>query len=57
MPEEQAFAVLVKIMFNYGHRNLFRCNFQNLHLMFFQLEKLMEVALCALCVNCDVCEM
>ena len=42
MPEETAFSVLVKIMYAYGHRNLFKANFQDLHLMFFQLEKLME---------------
>ena len=55
MPEEQAFAVLVKIMFNYGHRNMFRCKFQNLHLMFFQLERLMEVrGRVGLCVKGDV---
>ena len=44
MPEEQAFAVLVKIMFNYGHRNLFKSNFQVLHLMFYQLDRLMDVS-------------
>ena len=43
MPEEEAFAVLVKIMYNYGHRDVFKANFQNLHLMFYQLEKLIEV--------------
>ena len=43
MPEEQAFAVLVKIMYNYGHRDVFKANFQNLHLMFYQLERLIEV--------------
>ena len=43
MPEEEAFAVLVKIMYNYGHRDVFKANFQNLHLMFYQLDRLMEV--------------
>jgi len=43
MPEEQAFSVLVKIMYNYGHREVFMNNFQNLHLMFFQLGQLLEV--------------
>jgi len=43
MPEEQAFSVLVKIMYNYGHREVFMNNFQNLHLMFFQLCQLLEV--------------
>jgi len=46
MPEETAFSVLVKIMYTYGHRNLFKANFQDLHLMFFQLEKLMEASVC-----------
>ena len=53
IPEEQAFAVLVKIMFDYGHRNLFRSNFQKLHLIFFQLEKLIEVGVGCLRVKCD----
>ena len=44
MPEEQAFSVLVKIMYNYGHRDVFKANFQNLHLMFYQLDKLMDVS-------------
>jgi len=44
MPEEEAFSVMVKILFQYGHRELFRSNFQHLHLMFFQLDKLMEVS-------------
>lgn len=43
MPEEEAFAVLVKIMYNYGHRDVFKSNFQNLHLMFYQLDRLIEV--------------
>ena len=43
MPEEEAFAVLVKIMYNYGHRDVFKANFQNLHLMFYQLDRLLEV--------------
>ena len=43
MPEEQAFSVMVKIMYSYGHRDVFKANFKNLHLMFYQLERLMEV--------------
>ena len=43
MPEETAFSVLVKIMYNYGHRNLFKANFRDLHLMFYQLDRLLEV--------------
>lgn len=42
MPEEQAFVVLIKIMHDYGVRNLFRCTFEELHLRFFQLERLIE---------------
>jgi len=43
MPEEQAFCVLVKIMFEYGLRDLFRHSFEALHLKFYQLERLMQV--------------
>ncbi|TNM91874.1 hypothetical protein fugu_018886, partial [Takifugu bimaculatus] len=46
MPEEQAFSVLVKIMFDYGLRDLFKQNFEDLHCKFFQLEKLMQVCVC-----------
>ncbi|XP_013782185.1 rab GTPase-activating protein 1-like isoform X1 [Limulus polyphemus] len=42
MPEEQAFHVLVKIMFDYGVRDLFRNSFEELHLKFYQLERLLE---------------
>ncbi|XP_013410122.1 rab GTPase-activating protein 1-like isoform X2 [Lingula anatina] len=42
MPEEQAFAVLVKIMFDYGLRDLFKNSFDDLHLKFYQLERLMQ---------------
>lgn len=45
MPEEQAFSVLVKIMFDYGLRDLFKQNFEDLHCKFFQLERLMQVCL------------
>lgn len=44
MPEEQAFSVMVKILYNYKHRDLFKANFRNLHLMFYQLDKLLEVS-------------
>lgn len=43
MPEEQAFAVLVKMCFEYGVRDLFKQGFEELHLKFYQLERLMEV--------------
>uniref|UniRef100_K7GA62 Rab GTPase-activating protein 1-like n=1 Tax=Pelodiscus sinensis TaxID=13735 RepID=K7GA62_PELSI len=42
MPEEQAFCVLVKIMYNYGLRDLYKNNFEDLHCKFYQLEKLMQ---------------
>ncbi|XP_064648840.1 rab GTPase-activating protein 1-like isoform X3 [Lineus longissimus] len=42
MPEEQAFCVLVKVMFDYGQRELFRQGFEMLHLKFYQLERLMQ---------------
>lgn len=45
MPEEQAFCVLVKIMFEYKLRDLFKDSFEVLHLKFYQLDRLMEVIL------------
>lgn len=42
MPEEQAFCVFVCIMQHYGLRDLFRNNFDELYLKFFQLERLLE---------------
>ncbi|GAB6031470.1 hypothetical protein CHUAL_009238 [Chamberlinius hualienensis] len=42
MPEEQAFAVLTKIMFSYNLRSLFKDYFEALHLKLFQLEKLIQ---------------
>ncbi|XP_054717998.1 rab GTPase-activating protein 1-like [Uloborus diversus] len=42
MPEEQAFGVFMKIMFDYSTRDMFRNGFEQLHLKFFQLQKLME---------------
>ncbi|XP_019954085.2 rab GTPase-activating protein 1-like isoform X1 [Paralichthys olivaceus] len=42
MPEEQAFCVLVKIMYKYGLRALYKNNFEDLHCKFFQLERLMQ---------------
>ena len=44
MPEEQAFTVLVNIMFEYGLRELFKNNFEVLHLYFYQLDRLIEVS-------------
>ena len=43
MPEEQAFCVLVKIMFDYGMRDVYKQGFEELHLRFYQLERLMQV--------------
>jgi hypothetical protein len=42
MPEEQAFYLLVKIMFDYGFRDLYRDGFDNLHLSLYQLDKLVQ---------------
>ncbi|XP_067388480.1 rab GTPase-activating protein 1-like isoform X2 [Emydura macquarii macquarii] len=42
MPEEQAFCVLAKIMYDYGLRDLYKNNFEDLHCKFYQLEKLMQ---------------
>lgn len=44
MPEEQAFAILVKIMYDYQLRNLFLDNFKDLHVKFYQLDRLIEVS-------------
>ena len=43
MPEEQAFALLVKIMSDYGLRDLIKNDFEMLHQQFFQLERMIEV--------------
>uniref|UniRef100_A0A672T547 RAB GTPase activating protein 1 like n=1 Tax=Sinocyclocheilus grahami TaxID=75366 RepID=A0A672T547_SINGR len=43
MPEEQAFCVLVKIMYKYGLRDLYKNNFEDLHCKFYQLERLLQV--------------
>ncbi|MFT7808822.1 rab GTPase-activating protein 1-like isoform X1 [Arapaima gigas] len=42
MPEEQAFCVLVKIMYDYGLRELYKNNFEELHCKFYQLERLIQ---------------
>ncbi|XP_055330286.1 rab GTPase-activating protein 1-like [Paramacrobiotus metropolitanus] len=42
MPEEQAFCLLVKIMENYGMRDLMKCDFEGLRLAFYLLERLLE---------------
>jgi hypothetical protein len=43
MPEEQSFCLLIKIMYNYGFRDLYRDGFENLRLKLYQLDRLMEV--------------
>uniref|UniRef100_A0A8C6VW55 RAB GTPase activating protein 1 like n=1 Tax=Nothobranchius furzeri TaxID=105023 RepID=A0A8C6VW55_NOTFU len=42
MPEEQAFCVMVKIMYEYGLRGLYKNNFEDLHCKFYQLERLIQ---------------
>ncbi|XP_014214371.1 rab GTPase-activating protein 1-like isoform X2 [Copidosoma floridanum] len=42
MPEEQAFCILVKLMYDYGLRDLYKDRFDNLHMRFYQLNRLME---------------
>lgn len=42
MPEEQAFGLIVKIMYDYGLRELFKPEMVALKLLFYQLDKLIE---------------
>lgn len=42
MPEEQAFCVFVRIMYDYGLRSLYRCGLEELHCKFYQLERLLD---------------
>ena len=42
MPEEQTFNLLVKIMYRYEVREIYKTNFESLHLRFYQLENLMR---------------
>ncbi|CAD5234344.1 unnamed protein product [Bursaphelenchus xylophilus] len=42
MSEEKSFCVLVRIMYNYELRDLFKLGFDALHLRFYQLQKLIE---------------
>ncbi|KAL3277172.1 hypothetical protein HHI36_012522 [Cryptolaemus montrouzieri] len=48
MPEEQAFCVLVKLMYDYGLRDLYKDGFDNLYLRLYQLNRLMEEQLASL---------
>ena len=42
MPEEQTFNLLVKIMYGYQIREIYKTNFELLHLRFYQLEMLIQ---------------
>ncbi|KAK7869744.1 hypothetical protein R5R35_008281 [Gryllus longicercus] len=42
MPEEQAFCVFVKLMYDYGLRDMYKDGFENLHMRLYQLNRLME---------------
>ncbi|XP_025837449.1 rab GTPase-activating protein 1-like isoform X2 [Agrilus planipennis] len=42
MPEEQAFCVLVKLMYDYNLRDLYKDGFDNLYLRLYQLNRLIE---------------
>lgn len=42
MPEEQTFNLLVKIMYGYQIREIYKTNFELLHLRFYQLELLIQ---------------
>jgi len=49
MPEEEAFAVLVKIMYAYNLRELFKPSMAELGLRMFQLESLIQVCSKEIC--------
>lgn len=53
MPEEQAFCVLVKLMYNYGLRELYKDGFEVLTLRLYQLDRLMEVRI-QLHIDCSL---
>lgn len=42
MPEEEAFAVLVSLMYDYGLRDLYKHGFESLYLRLYQLNRLMK---------------
>lgn len=42
MPEEEAFTVLVSLMYNYGLRDLYKDGFENLYLRLYQLNRLIQ---------------
>lgn len=43
MPEEQAFCILVKLMYDYGLRDLYKDGFDSLYVRLYQLNRLMQV--------------
>ena len=45
MPEEQAFCILVKLMYDYGLRDLYKDGFENLSMRLYQLNRLMQVCI------------
>ncbi|XP_063394182.1 rab GTPase-activating protein 1-like [Cydia fagiglandana] len=45
MPEEQAFCLLVRLMYGYGLRELYKDGFEELYMRLHQLDRLMEVQL------------
>uniref|UniRef100_A0A182IM58 Rab-GAP TBC domain-containing protein n=1 Tax=Anopheles atroparvus TaxID=41427 RepID=A0A182IM58_ANOAO len=42
MPEEEAFCVLVALMYNYGLRDMYKMGFESLYLRLYQLNRLMK---------------
>jgi hypothetical protein len=48
MPEEESFQVLVSIMYDYGLRDLYKQNFENLSLRLFQLTCMLRVSVTSL---------
>lgn len=44
MPEEEAFCVLIRLMYHYGLRNLYKDGFENLKMKLYQLNRLLEVS-------------
>lgn len=42
MPEEEAFCVLVSLMYDYGLRDLYKDGFENLYLRLYQLNRLIQ---------------
>ncbi|XP_072386845.1 rab GTPase-activating protein 1-like isoform X1 [Diabrotica undecimpunctata] len=51
MPEEQAFCILVKLMYDYHLRDLYKHGFDNLYLRLYQLNRLMEEHLTSLSLH------